>query len=271
MDRVARLFDALSATYDNVGVDFFQPIAAGLVDELDPRAGERWLDIGCGRGAALLRAATAVGPDGCAVGIDISSGMVEEARRLAAAAGHTNVMVAQGDASDPSPVGDSFDVACSSLVLFFLPDPAAALRAWLPVLRPGGRLGVTTFGGVDPRWASVDEVFDPYLPESMKDARTSGARGPFSTDAGVEQLILDAGFANVRTTNRGVPVHFADADQWHAFTWAIGQRQMWLSVPEGERPAVRAAAERRLAEHANADGSITFEQSVRQTFACRPT
>ena len=75
VQRIAGLFDAVSDSYDTVGVDFFQPIAAGLVDELNPQSGERWLDVGCGRGAVLLRASAAIGPEGRAVGIDISSGM----------------------------------------------------------------------------------------------------------------------------------------------------------------------------------------------------
>ena len=53
--RVAAVFDGAAETYDRVGVDLFQPIAARLVEELQPRAGERVVDMGCGRGAVLLR------------------------------------------------------------------------------------------------------------------------------------------------------------------------------------------------------------------------
>jgi hypothetical protein len=45
---------------------------------------------------------------------------------------------------------------------------------------------------------------------------------------------------------------------------------MWLAIPEDERPAVRAEAERRLLVHAAADGSVTFDQAVRHTLAVRP-
>jgi ubiquinone/menaquinone biosynthesis C-methylase UbiE len=57
--QVAALFDQLADSYDQVGVDYFQPIAEGLVGRLKPQTGERVLDIGCGRGAALLRLAAA--------------------------------------------------------------------------------------------------------------------------------------------------------------------------------------------------------------------
>jgi ubiquinone/menaquinone biosynthesis C-methylase UbiE len=268
--QVAGLFDALSATYDAVGVDFFAPIAAGLLEAMPPRPGERWLDVGCGRGAVLLPAAEAVGADGQVMGIDISPGMVEQARRLAAERGLGNVDVAVGDARDPQ-VSGPVDAVSSSLVLFFLPDPAAALRSWLPLLAPGGRLGVATFGSIDPRWEHVDDVFAPHLPPQMRDARTTGKDGPFGSDAGTERLAADAGYVDVRTVTLDLPVRFADAEQWHAFTWSIGQRAMWLAVPEEQRADVRAEAERRIASYADADGSVTFTQVVRYTLASRPS
>jgi ubiquinone/menaquinone biosynthesis C-methylase UbiE len=268
--RVAALFDALAASYDTTGVDFFQPIAAGLLAALPPRPGERWLDLGCGRGAVLVPAAAAVGASGEAVGVDLSPAMVAQARALAAQQGLHRVQVRVDDAQAPSREGAPFDVVASSLVLFFLPDPVAALAAWLPLLRPGGRLGVTTFGRVDPRWERVDAVFEPFLSPSMRDARTSGRRGPFASDAGLEALVEAAGFTEVRTVTGSLAVRFADAAQWHAFTWSTAQRAMWLAVPDAERPRVRAEAERRLLEASRPDGSIVFEQGLRHTLAVRP-
>jgi ubiquinone/menaquinone biosynthesis C-methylase UbiE len=264
--RIARLFDALADSYDQVGVDFFQPIADGLVAAAAPARGERWLDVGCGRGAVLVPAARAVEPGGAVTGIDVSQAMVEQCRAVAAEAGLANVDVHVGDASAPQVEGP-FDGITSSLVLFFLPDPLAALRTWVPLLRPGGRVGVTTFGRPDPRWDAVDDVFSPYLSPAMRDARTTGERGPFASDAGMEQLLSDAGLVDVTTTTAAIPVRFADADAWHRFSWSTGQRAMWLSVPEAERPAARATAEARLLEHAAPDGSVTFQQNVRHTLA----
>lgn len=264
--RIARLFDALADSYDQVGVDFFQPIADGLVAAVAPARGERWLDVGCGRGAVLVPVARAVEPGGAVTGIDVSPAMVEQCRAVAGEAGLANVEVRLGDAAAPE-VDGPFDGITSSLVLFFLPDPLAALRTWVPLLRLGGRVGVTTFGPPDPRWDAVDDVFAPYLPPAMRDARTTGEQGPFASDAGMEQLLSDAGLVDVSTTAEAIPVRFADAHAWHRFSWSTGQRAMWLSVPEAERAAVRATAEARLLEHAAPDGSVTFQQNVRHTFA----
>jgi precorrin-6B methylase 2 len=50
--QVVAVFDLASATDDDVGVPWFGPIAAALVDALAPRVGEVVLDVGCGKGAA---------------------------------------------------------------------------------------------------------------------------------------------------------------------------------------------------------------------------
>ena len=269
-EKMANLFDKLSDSYDEVGVDFFQPIAASLLSSMPAAEGERWLDIGCGRGAVLLPVAKAIGQHGLAVGIDISSGMIEHARRLALHVGLRNVECEVDDAASPSTVKGPFDTISSSLVLFFLADPLVALRNWRPLLKPAGRIGVTTFGAIDPRWAKVDEVFAPHLPPEMKDARTSGKEGPFATDEGVETLFLDAGFTDVRTESTTIMVRFADAQHWYDFTWSVGQRMMWLAIPAHLRADVRKDAEARLAKYAESDGSITFTQEVRNTLGTRP-
>jgi ubiquinone/menaquinone biosynthesis C-methylase UbiE len=267
--RNARLFDDLADSYDEVGVEFFGPIARGLVDALAPAPGERVADLGCGKGAFLLPAARAVGSGGRAVGMDVSPAMFAATSGAAASQGLAHVEVLVGDAQAPDLPASAFDVLGASLVLFFLPDPRAALTAWRSALAPGGRLGVSTFGPQDEVWQAVDEVFTPYLP-AMLDARTSGIRGPFASDAGMEHLVADAGFTEVRTVVTDLPVHFADVDHWQAFSMSTGQRAMWRAVPEAEHAAVRAEAERRLASAAHPAGGIVVHQQVRYTLGIRP-
>ena len=261
---IAGVFDRAADTYDAVGVPWFGPIAAGLVEELDVRAGERVLDIGCGRGAALAPLARATGPGGSALGIDLAPRMVE--RTAEDLRDLTWVEVRVGDASAPDLPSSSYDVLSSCLVLFFLPEPAEAVRRWADLLAPGGRMGVTTFGPQDERWKAVDAVFAPYLPQQMRDARTSGARGPFSSDEGMEALLRDAGLVDVRTAHREVTAEFADPQQWVDFSWSHGQRAMWEAVPESERDDVRARVVSLLEGYA----PLGFTQTIRHTLGRRP-
>jgi ubiquinone/menaquinone biosynthesis C-methylase UbiE len=264
---VAGVFDRAADTYDAVGVPWFGPIAAGLVEELAVSPGERVLDLGCGRGAALLPLARATGPTGRALGLDLSPRMValtaHDARDL------PQVEVRVGDAAAPDVEPGSFDVLSCCLVLFFLPDPAAAVRAWPRLLAPRGRVGVTTFGPQDPRWRELDAVFAPYLPPTTVDARTTGARGPFASDAGVEALLTGAGLTDVRTASRTVQVRFRDPEQWLAFSWSHGQRAMWEAVPAEARDRVRAEIGARVAAQEPDPDGLAFAQEVRYTLGRR--
>jgi ubiquinone/menaquinone biosynthesis C-methylase UbiE len=232
---IAGVFDRAADTYDAVGVPWFGPIADGLVTDLAPQPGERALDVGCGRGAATRPLAEAVGPTGKVLGVDLAPRMVANTARDLADL--PQVLIKVGDASALD-VPAGWDLIASSLVLFFLPDPAAALTSWAGLLTDGGRLGVSTFGPQDPRWKAVDDVFTPYLPQGMLDARTSGASGPFASDEGVAALLTGAGLVDVRTSHREVTVTFEDPGAWLRFSWSHGQRAMWECVPESERDQV---------------------------------
>lgn len=102
--------------------------------------GERVLDIGCGAGTDLLLAARRVGPDGRAIGIDMTEAMRDRARGSAAFAGLTNVDVHQADATALPLPDASVDVVISNGVLNLVPEKERAFAEIRRVLRPGGRL-----------------------------------------------------------------------------------------------------------------------------------
>jgi ubiquinone/menaquinone biosynthesis C-methylase UbiE len=267
---VQRLFDTLAGTYDQVGVDFFRPIAAGLVDVLGPTHGERVLVMGCGRGAEVVPLAEGVGGSGRVLALDLSPAMVEECRKVVAQAGLDNVEVRQGDAQEPALDEPPFDLVASSLVLFFLPHPQAALEAWLPLLRPGGRLGVATFRGSDPVLEMAHEVFDPYLPPDLLDARTTGAQGPFASDAGMTGLLRAAGFVDVQSVGSTVSPVFRDVEHWYEFSMSLGMRRYWESVPPKALPGVRDEVFAQVAQLATSDGTIQVPFGVRYSLGRRP-
>jgi ubiquinone/menaquinone biosynthesis C-methylase UbiE len=269
VSKVAKLFDALSPTYDSVGVDFFQPIAASLIRSLPPVLGESWLDIGCGRGAVIDQIVKGVGPEGRITGTDISPGMIELFQEHINFKGYSNVSAEVDNAQDPHLPIESFNTISSSLVLFFLPNPLLALQRWVSSLVLGGRIGVTTFAQQDPRMLHVENVLQPFATPEMRDARVSGQKDSFASDKGMEDLLGAAGFINVRTVLDRIPLHFDSPQHWYDFSWSVGMRQMWLQVPDEEKRAVRAEAENRLREFAQTDGSILTYQGVRHTFGER--
>lgn len=265
---IAQVYTSISDSYDTVGVQFFSVFARQLVDDVDLRPGERVLDVGTGAGAALLEAAAKVAPGGSALGIDLAPGMVARATASVAERGLTNARVQLGDAQEPGlPLG-SYDAVTAALMVFFLPDPAAGVRAWHDVLVPGGRLGLTTFGGDDARWSWQDEVFAPYTTEQL---RRRPHASLFSSSDRLHGLLTDAGFVQPTSTIRLHEVVFADAEQWVRFSQSNGQRAFWDRVPPRSRAGLYGAVHDHLAAIAEPDGSIVLRQPIRYTLAYRAT
>jgi arsenite methyltransferase len=108
----------------------------------DIKEGETVLDLGCGAGTDLLIAAQMAGPNGRAIGIDITPSMVERARRSAAEMELDNVEVHEG-LIERLPLPDqSVDVVISNGVIDLVPDKDAVFGEIKRVLKPGGRLQV---------------------------------------------------------------------------------------------------------------------------------
>lgn len=235
---IAAMFDAGAGEYDQHGVPFFGPVGAWLVDVVAPRPGEALLDLACGRGASLLPAAEAVGATGRVLGIDLAPGMVAALGRDIAARGLAHVEVRVGDAERP-PAGP-YDVVLCSLGVFFLPDPASAVRAWRAVMPPGGRIGVTVFGAPDPHWEAAYEQLRTYLGDPPYEPPALFAPGAART------LLEAAGFVEVVEHNRHWEVHFADIAHWWAWAAATGLRGLLARVSDRDRADVQAAMNRRL-------------------------
>jgi hypothetical protein len=196
--------------------------------------------------------------------------MVELTRRDVEARGLDNVDLHVMDASAPGLPADAYDVIASSLVLFFLGEPVEALRRWRALAKPGGRIGISTFGDRAEKWVQLDGVFAPYVPPFLRHARTNMARGPFGSDEGVAELFTAAGLEQVRTTGEEIAAPLDGPQHWVQWSWSHGQRTMWEFVPEAERPTVEAQALEVLATMQGSDGRIDLRQRVRYTVGVRP-
>jgi ubiquinone/menaquinone biosynthesis C-methylase UbiE len=115
---------------------------ARLREILEPRAGERLLEVGPGTGYYSLPVAELLSPGGTLDVLDVQQEMLDHTLRRAREAGIENITATLADARELPYDDDSFDGAYLVTVLGEIPDQDAALRELCRVVRPGGRIVV---------------------------------------------------------------------------------------------------------------------------------
>jgi ubiquinone/menaquinone biosynthesis C-methylase UbiE len=125
-----------------------------LREVLDPRPGERILEIGPGTGYYTLDLAGWVGPDGSVEIFDLQQEFLDHTLGRAAERGLTNVVPTLGDATSLPYDDESVDAVVLTAVLGEIPDRPAAMREIARVLKPGGRLVVGELFG-DPHFTTL--------------------------------------------------------------------------------------------------------------------
>ena len=111
--QVTDFFDSRT-NYDN---DFTYRRAIPLVELAQLQKGQTVLDVATGTGIVAIAAANIVGTEGKVVGVDISPGMLSQARRKIEAAGIQNIELIETDADYLNFGDQSFDaILCSSSI-----------------------------------------------------------------------------------------------------------------------------------------------------------
>jgi arsenite methyltransferase len=100
------------------------------------------VDIGSGAGTDLLLAALHVGPQGEAIGVDMTEAMRDRARRGAASCGLARVDVREGEATALPVETGTVDIVISNGVLNLVADKRDAIAEIRRVLKPGGRVQI---------------------------------------------------------------------------------------------------------------------------------
>jgi ubiquinone/menaquinone biosynthesis C-methylase UbiE len=166
--------------------------ASDLIERLAPQRGEHILDVACGTGVVIRKAAEIV-QDGRLVGLDMNAGMLATARQVAAG----QIDWVEGSALDiPFPAA-SFDVVLCQLGLQFFPDRPKALSEMHRVLCDRGRIGLSVYSAIEntPVAAALADALDQHLAPGA--SRTKRAEHALNDPAELNRLVSEAGFHDV--------------------------------------------------------------------------
>ena len=251
---MVELWRRAAPTYESV-VPYFTLMGERVVDYADLAPGEEVLDVACGKGATLLPAGRAVGPDGRAVGVDIVPEMVAAARMAAAEAGLTNVEVLEMDAEHLDFGDGSFDTVICAFALAFFGDAAAAMREFRRVLRDDGRFVASAPTGGGDEWIFFGRLCEEFGLRSNTQPSVWVA-SPESYAA----LAADVGLPVVAVRNDEIVTSFPDNEAWWSWAWSHGQRSYLERLPAERVDDFKAAAFAALDDIAAPDGSIPLTQ-----------
>ncbi len=166
----------------------------GALDHAAPAPGETLVDLGCGRGQDVVRAAGRVGPTGRAVGVDVTEEMLEKARSGVPPFLANATFVKSDLAALDLPSGFA-DVAISNCAINHARDKVAVYAEIHRILRPGGRFVVS------------DVIAEEALPESVRSdpAAWAACYGGAIPEAEYLGAIRAAGFGSVEVLERTEP------------------------------------------------------------------
>jgi len=250
-------------------------VAELVLREAQARPGEQVLDVGCGPGDTAIPLAAAVGPSGHVTGVDISEPMLGLLRQRIAERGIANLTPLLADAQTHAFPLASFDLITSRFGVMFFADPFAAFRNLCAASRPGGRLCMAVWSGIEenlhwkiPFEIAVRLVGPPKPPPPH-------APGPmaFRDPDYLRRILTEAGFADVAIEPRAFNVIGRSVAQEAEIAGMLGPSGRLLDekgADDATRQMVVKEAEVALVPYAGPNGELRLPGTVLLAKARRP-
>jgi ubiquinone/menaquinone biosynthesis C-methylase UbiE len=231
----APMFDWGDGTYELTASVLVQA-AERAAQAGDIQPGMLVLDLGCGTGNAAIAAARC---GAVVTGVDPAERLLEVARQRAVEE-RLSIAFSRGDAGDIPARDGSFDLVLSVFAVIFAPDAQRAAAEMVRVLRPGGRIVMTSWvdaGALAMAGKLLRQALLPVLPGPGP--RAQGWSDPGFIRALFEQhgAAVEIAESTLSFTADSPAACFAEFEEHHP-VWRAGRRM--LAGRPGEWEALRA-------------------------------
>jgi ubiquinone/menaquinone biosynthesis C-methylase UbiE len=245
--RAKTQFNTVAAEYD-AGPGCFAHFGRRLVSAAEIQPGQRVLDVASGRGAVLFPCAEQVGQTGQVVGVDLAEAMARATNEEAARRG-ISARVQVMDAEHLEFPDAAFDRVLCGFGIMFFPNQAGALDEFRRVMKPGGRLAVSTW-----RVAQTGEIEAAMVALGMERAKQAGW---ITEPDDLAKLLTTAGFTDVSVRVDSHSFRYADVEEYWRQARGTGMRRMLDELNAAEAERLRSALRGRV----NADGQKEFRST----------
>jgi ubiquinone/menaquinone biosynthesis C-methylase UbiE len=221
--RAATSYNAASDYYNRPAKSFWDRFGLRTIERLELSPGARVLDACCGSGASALPAAGVVGSEGSVLGVDLAHNLLRLAREEARRRGLRNVDFRTGDILELGLPDASFDAVVCVFGIFFIPDMELAVRELWRLVRPGGKLAITTWGPrfFEPASTAFWDSIRAVRPDLYK---TFNPWDQLTDPESLSQLMTEAGVENVEVVAEAGVHKLETPEDWWAMVMGTGYR-----------------------------------------------
>ena len=226
--QIKQTFNTVAEGYGTTGMEFFHNAAAHLPDIFKLKGHEHLLDVATGTGIAAAALAPAL-PRGKITGIDLSEGMLAQARVRAQSLGFDNIELRCMDMQHIDFDNAHFDAANCSFGLFFLPDMLSLLQHISSKVKTGGQVVACSF---------YQSAFEPNIDLFLERIQHYGVAPPpfnwknISTEEQFHALYTSAGLAEIEIKRHNIGYSLNDAEAWWRVIWYAGFRGLVAQLNE---------------------------------------
>ncbi len=221
--RAAETYNSAADHFDDNALGFWNRFGTSTIERLKLPGGAKVLDVACGTGASALPAARAVGDNGHVTAADLAENLLKLGREKAAGSGLKNIEFIKGDMTSLGYPDEHFDAVICVFGIFFVPDMESLLKELWRMVKPGGKLAVTTWG---PRiFAPVYDVWREAVKKERPDLYSAFNPWDKITEVrAVEDLFLSAGISNTEVVAENGFQELSKAEDWWAIVLGSGLR-----------------------------------------------